>query len=477
VRPLADAASPLHARAAACAALAAVALAFASGCRRFEPQPLAPGDTAAALENRSLADPGLRAVFGRAAPGSERQWPRTVWDLDALTLAALYYQPNLKVARAQWRAAEAGVLTAGTRPNPTITVTPQYVANSPSGVDPWVIVSALDWPIETAGKRGRRIDRAEHLATSARLALDGAAWKVRADVRTRLLELVAAREHEAMAVRAQQAQHEVVLLLEQREQLGAVSIADVTVARVSELQAATARSEAERQQREARVRLATAVGVPVRALDGMDVTVPMDDRASEPESSADELRRDALLKRPDVLAAIADYAAAESALELEIARQYPDLRIGPGYEYDQGLNKWAVVGISLELPVLNRNQGPIGEAEAHRAETAARFIALQASVIDELDRALANRSAAREALDRADALLAAERRRLRSAERSFAAGALDRLALVAAQVTAIQAEQAHFDARIRLQQAVGDLEAAVQPPLDVEPSLMEGGNP
>jgi outer membrane protein TolC len=274
-----------------------------------------------------------------------------------------------------------------------------------------------------------------------------------------------------MAVRAQQAQHEVVLLLEQREQLGAVSIADVTVARVSELQAATARSEAERQQREARVRLATAVGVPVRALDGMDVTVPMDDRASELESSADELRRDALLKRPDVLAAIADYAAAESALELEIARQYPDLRIGPGYEYDQGLNKWAVVGISLELPVLNRNQGPIGEAEAHRAETAARFIALQASVIDELDRALANRSAAR------DALLAAERRRLRSAERSFAAGALDRLALVAAQVTAIQAEQAHFDARIRLQQAVGDLEAAVQPPLDVEPSLMEGGNP
>jgi outer membrane protein TolC len=209
----------------------------------------------------------------------------------------------------------------------------------------------------------------------------------------------------------------------------------------------------------------------------MDVTVPMDDRASELESSADALRRDALLKRPDVLAAIADYAAAESALELEIARQYPDLRIGPGYEYDQGLNKWAVVGVSLELPVLNRNQGPIGEAEAHRAETAARFIALQASIIDELDRALANRSAAREALDRADALLAAERRRLRSAEQSFNAGALDRLALVAAEVTAIQAEQAHFDARIRLQQAAGDLEAAVQPPLDVEPLLMEGGNP
>jgi outer membrane protein, heavy metal efflux system len=458
--------------------LFAIALALApAGCRRFEPVPLSPSDTAAALETRSLADPGLRAVFERAAPGSGREWPRTVWDLDALTLAALYYQPNLKVARAQWQVAEAGVLTAGTRPNPSISVTPQYVANSPSGMSPWVITSALDWPIETAGKRGRRIDKAEHLATSARLALDGAAWKVRADIRTRLLELVAAREHEALAMRGQQAQHEVVLLLEQRQRAGAASITDVTVARVSELQAATARSEAERQHREARVRLATAVGVPVGALDGLDVTFPVDDRAPALDCSADDLRRDALLKRPDVLAALADYGASESALELEIARQYPDVRIGPGYEYDQGLNKWAVIGISLELPVLNRNQGPIGEAEAHRTETAARFVALQASVIDELDRALANRSAAREALGRADSLLVAEQRRLRSAQQAFDAGALDRLALVAAEVTAIQAEQAHFDARIRLQQAAGDLEAAVQPPLDVEPLLMQGGNP
>jgi outer membrane protein TolC len=256
-----------------------------------------------------------------------------------------------------------------------------------------------------------------------------------------------------------------------------MSIADVTLARVSELQAATALGEAERQQREARVRLATAVGVPVHALDGLDITFPIDGRAQELDRSAEDLRRDALLKRPDVLAALADYGASQSALQLEIARQYPDLRIGPGYEYDQGLNKWAVVGISLELPVLNRNQGPIAEAEARRTEAAARFTALQASVIDELDRAVANRAAAGEAVERAGSLRAAEQRRLRSTKQAFDAGAIDRLALVGAEVTAIQAEQMDFDARIRLQQAVGDLEAAVQPPLDVEPTLLEGGNP
>lgn len=459
------------------AGLLVASLAIApAGCRRFEAAPLSPTDTAVALESRSLADPQLRAFFERAVPGSVRQWPRTTWDLDALTLAALFYQPGLEVARAQWQVAEAGVLTAGTPPNPSLAVTPQYVVNSPSGVSPWVVVSALDWPIETAGKRGRRIDKAEHIATSARLALDAAAWKVRAEVRARLLDVVAAREHAALATRDRQVHHEVVVLLEQRRQVGAASVADVTLARVSELQAAAALGDFERQKAEARVRLATAVGVPVRALDGLDLILPIDGRAPDLDRSADDLRRDALLKRSDVLAALAAYDASQSALQLEIARQYPDLRIGPGYEYDQGLNKWAVVGISLELPVLNRNQGPIGEAEARRTEAAARFTALQASVIDELDLALANRIAAREGLDRTKTLLAAERRRLRSTKQAFDAGAIDRLGLLAAEVTAIQAEQMHFDAQIRLQQALGDLETAVQPSLDVDPMLVEGGN-
>src|SRR5262249_49546901 len=101
--------------------------------------------------------------------------------------------------------------------------------------------------------------------------------------------------------------------------------------------------------------------------------------------------------------ALADYGASQSALQLEIARQYPDVRIGPGYEYDQGLNKWSTIGVSLELPVLNRNAGPIGEADARRTEAAARFAELQATVIDEIDRALANRDASREALARSEA--------------------------------------------------------------------------
>jgi outer membrane protein, heavy metal efflux system len=459
------------------AVVGAMALA-ATSCRRFQPAPLSPADSASALESRSLADPGLRALFERVLPGGPPRWPIAKWDLATLTLAALYYHPSLEVARAQWHVAEAGIATAGARPNPTLTITPQYVANAAMGTPMWDITSALDWPIETAGKRGRRIERAEQLATSARLSLDAAAWNVRANLRARLLDFVAARRRWELLTRERDAQHEVVALLEQRVQAGAVSVVDLAPARLAELQRVADLVEAERQQGEARVRLATAVGVPVRALDGLDLEFPLDGRAPALDRLADALRREALLARPDILAALADYGASQSALQLEIARQYPDVRIGPGYEYDQGLNKWAVIGVSLELPVLNRNAGPIGEAEARRTEAGARFAALQATVIDELDRALANRDASHEALARSEAVLGAERERVASTTRAFDAGAADRLALRTAEVEFIRAERIHLDAQVRLQQALGDLEAAVQAPLEIGPALEQGpGSP
>jgi outer membrane protein TolC len=142
-----------------------------------------------------------------------------------------------------------------------------------------------------------------------------------------------------------------------------------------------------------------------------------------------------------------------------------------------------VIGVTLELPVLNRNAGPIGEAEARRTEAAARFTELQATVIDELDRALANRDAGREALAQSESVLAAERERVSSTTRDFRAGAADRLALRTAEVESLRAERAHLDAQVRLQQALGDLEATVQPPLamgsvlEQEPAPPEGATP
>jgi len=177
-----------------------------------------------------------------------------------------------------------------------------------------------------------------------------------------------------------QVQQQIVGLLEQRLAAGAASTTEVTAARLALIKTAADLNEARRLRIEARGLVAASLGLPAKAIDGVEFDYdlsPAPAPAAEPASP--ELRRQALQSRPDILAALAEYAATQSALQLEIARQYPDIHLGAGYQFDQGDSKWSL-SITAEIPVLNRNQGPIAEAEARRAEAAARFIALQGRV-------------------------------------------------------------------------------------------------
>src|SRR6185369_12284368 len=182
--------------------------------------------------------------------------------------------------------------------------------------------------------------------------------------------------------------------IEGRLHAGAASASDVAPIRLARLQTTTDRAGADAQVREAEARVAAAIGVPVRAL--ADVTLPdgldADVAAMLLGLPADVARRRALLSRSDVRQAVAAYAAAEATLALELARQYPDVHLGPGYQFDEGQNKWSV-GLSVDLPIVNRNEGPIAEAAAARDEAAARLLATQASAIADVEQALTRRSA------------------------------------------------------------------------------------
>src|SRR5204863_4886741 len=112
-----------------------------------------------------------------------------------------------------------------------------------------------------------------------------------------------------------------------------------------------------------------------------------------------------------------------SALELELAKRVPDFHLGPGYQWDQGANKWTLA-ISFELPVFHRNEAPIAEATARRAEAAAQFNVVQAQVLAAIDAAVAAQGAAAQQIDHA--------RRLRTELESQRARAQQRVELGAA---------------------------------------------
>ena len=116
--------------------------------------------------------------------------------------------------------------------------------------------------------------------------------------------------------------------------------------------------------------------------------------------------------------------------------------------------------------MLNQNQGPIAEAEARRQEAAARFMALQAQIVAETERALASTLAALNKLATADALLAEQGKQQEAAQTLFKAGETDRLAVASAQLEYETAALARLNAHIQVQQVLGLLEDAVQRPLD-----------
>ena len=208
----------------------------------------------------------------------------------------------------------------------------------------------------------------------------------------------------------------------------------------------------------------------------MELSVPADEGVTTAERlTAADVRRTALESRSDILGALAEYGATEAALQLEIARQYPDVHISPGYQFDQGDNKWTL-GITFDLPILNQNQGPIAEAEARRRQAAARFDAVQTSVLGEIDRAVQAFLIARRSSVALGSLAEAQTRQRDASEAQFRAGAIEPVDWLGAQAEFLVSEQVRLEADTALQQAIGALEDAVQRPIFGEaafPSSMQ----
>lgn len=442
--------------------LFAFATTLLAGCATYRPRPIAPVQSAAAFDARSLSDPRLQAFLSAAAP--DNQAAPQAWTLDTLTLAALYYHPDLSVAGAKAEASNAAVRTARQRPNPSLNFSPQYDVTTmiPS---PWTIGAAINLLIETVGKRGDRTEAAIAQAAAARLDILSTAWQVRAGVRSALLDLWAAENHAYYAQTRLDQEGQLVGMLQRRLTVGEASGLDLSRESINWNQYQITFQAAQQAAATARAQLAVAIGVPARALAGVEIR--LDNFQHDPkEYLADlaRLREAALTDRADIRSSLSQYAASEAKLKLEVANQYPNIVLGPGYTFDQGDHKYSIP-LTLDLPIFNQNQGPIAEATAHRKEAAASFLALQTQVIGAIDKSATIVEGATNGLDVADHALASSRAQRARIEHIFKLGGIDRPTLLASNLEVAAAELARFDALVAQQQAVGQLEDAVQQPL------------
>jgi cobalt-zinc-cadmium efflux system outer membrane protein len=429
---------------------------LSTACARYHPQPIDPAAYITEYRARRLNDPALLAWVTRwAGPISPSGWTDR-----QLAVAGLRLRADIERSRREWQAARAGEHSAGARPPVGANVDVERAVSGSDGQSPWVVAIGGLQAVELGGKRGARLAQARARTSAAQADLAIVSWRVVRDVRAAALAVALAEGERASVSRELTAMTSVQQLERQRFAEAAVTSSEVarTSSDVAVVEGAVAATE--RELIEARAGLAVAIGLPPRALDTVRVAPVLSSDCLRFDSlGADSLEAVALSARPEIARALAGYAAAEADLRFQVARQFPDLDVGPGFIWDQGVHRWT---LALALPGLLafRNKAPIAEAEASRRTAAARVMEAQESILGEL--AAAEESCRGAQIERvaADSQLAVAQRSLERANAAYERGETGRLDAALAELAVVRAESARRAAERQIALAGLAVEAA-----------------
>jgi CRISPR system Cascade subunit CasA len=384
-----------------------------------------------------------------------------VWDRATLLALALKQNPELIAAQAEIAAAAAHEITAAELPNPDLTLQSEYAREHPH---PWLYGISLNWLLRSPEQRRLDTEIARLDTSNARLQLMDRAWSVRKSLASALSEWESARQRGALLERLGQAQDHLIEVEQRRIKAGEDAPNELILIQQSRIQIEQQVAEQRTAANEAQSAIAKALGVPSRALDGVQFQWP--DWGQPPaieDGRWQQLREQALLSRSDLGVAIGDYSAAEAKLQLAIAHQYPQLTLSPGYYWDHGIAKFPFdVGFTLPL---NGNRGEIAEARAGRELAGQRLLALQSDIYGEIEAAERDELIARQSADAAQRRLTSVHRQVEQADLALRLGAAAAQEQLGAQILAAQAELEVLQTRAQLQASRNNLEDVLHTPL------------
>lgn len=404
---------------------------------------------------------------------SQTPGPAGELTVDELVARAVEANPELKAARADVQAAVGRLSQAGLRPNPMLDLGIQKAL----GPDNTQMIG-LTLPLDRGGRKEGRVGVAERELALKRAQVADRERRLRADVRMKAGEYLAVRRNLESTEDLLRANREALGLVQQRVRQGAAPALDENLLLVE-----VSRLDANRQLQGSRLEIA---GLQLKALAGMGPDAPMalrgDLTVMEAPTPRDDAVRRALEARPDLLASRADVALAEARVRKEEAEGRWDASVNLGYQRQEmgfGLNgltdsgatrpiqdvfHFFGAGVSITLPVRNRNQGNIAAARAE-TEAASRREEFAALIVrQEVEAAFVQWEAARRSLAIYErGVRDVARQNLAVVRRSHELGRLGLLDVIAEQRRYIDIEQGYtdalkqvYDAAVEIRRMVGD---------------------
>jgi cobalt-zinc-cadmium efflux system outer membrane protein len=390
--------------------------------------------------------------------------PPAVLTLHAALKLAVQANPTLSAARFEVAAQDGMVTQAAARPNPTLWFERmgRSGASRNGGEADGETSFQLSQPLELGGKRAARIAAAERGRDAAAAALEAQRAELHADVVTAFYNVLVAQERLRLAQDGSELAQRATEVASKRVAAGKVSPVDETKARLAEANVRLEQSHAAAALDSARQRLmaywrqpAAGAGAPRTAgneraeLGSMDAgaqaSVPFvraeGDIAVLPEPPSAEAMGKWRAQSPALMPARLELARRKAVSQLELANRAPDLTVSVGSKrmVDPSRSQ-TVVGLSLPLPLFDRNQGNVLAAQRQADKAGAELASAAIRLESELAQAVSDLRSARQALDvlRGEILPAAQQAS-EAVRKGFEFGKHNFLDVLDAQRTLLQA--------------------------------------
>lgn len=364
-------------------------LGFAQACAIYKPMPLDHSTVAA-----KLAPPSMEAVRVQAKEIRHPILKPLDFDLrnglspDAAAILAVLTNPKLRSVRDQRGIAAAQLLQAGILPNPQFS----YKLDVPTGGMTQGLVNAfgldLSWEITSLISRGAKIAAAKASAASVDLDVAWQEWQTAQAAKLQVYHLLFLDKQLAVARHEEQRLRENLDLVKRAVDLGYMTIIDSAAAEAALQRVHASVLTTEQQREQERLALNQSLGFPPQEI------VPLEQKIEPPSlkslPSERELTDGIEERRLDLLALKNGYQSQEERLRSAILTQFPKITIGFSRAGDTGKVITTGFGITIDLPLFDRNQGSIAVESATRAKLFDEYIARLFETRGEVARILAN---------------------------------------------------------------------------------------
>jgi cobalt-zinc-cadmium efflux system outer membrane protein len=332
------------------------------------------------------------ATPAAAQPATPPAAPVAHLSMDDAVRLALARNPSMAASRLDIDASKADEITAGLKPNPSVSfgadglalfsprrLTPSFLGNDVS------YSGTLDYTFERGGKRQRRMTvAADATGVTAQNVRDGER-QLRFDTRQAFIDVLLAKAASDLADENLRSFSEVVDINQQRVQAGDLAEAEFYRISLQKLEFQQDVSAASVALVQARAALRQLVGYESVAddfvVDGALAYTPQ-------AATLDDLKQVALATRPDLLAANRAASLARDTAALERANRARDVGGELSYTHT-GPDNAIGVGVAIDLPVHDRNQGNIARADVAVRQAEATAAATRAAVITDVVNAYA----------------------------------------------------------------------------------------